>query len=369
MGGLRFLSLLKDQAESRKLDRGQTESEATLRNSTRRPFFARLLVASLLFVPVVVCSVLGGGSPQNNAPPANTATANDALDDPKHPGIEACSSKASETSREDALEIAKSFRQSCHELVVCGGLAAQMSAGVVTLVLNAALGAATGSGGFVFDGKGVYRTNTSGSGTGMDITLRLPADTSFGKKGDIIAFDLLKLDSYFKGSPKLSAKGSIDTTGKTKYKIEATFGEPGPAYELLGLGAATTGSGPASVSFDAEKLQAAIGAILMTASTHVDDKQGKSLFVYDLTSKAEVTLAQFSAGTPLDMSLVGVNGTRADKGQTLAITKWEVRYLDTSGSGYLDGTIAFDVKGGPFPYGVTFEYPRRKDPDVTLLCR
>lgn len=334
----------------------------------RFPFLARSLFSSLVLAPLLACSALGGGGGQNNAPPANTAAAKDALDDPKHPGLETCTANTTQTVRDDSLEIAQAFKESCHELVVCGGLAAQMSAGVVTLVLNAALGAATGGGGFVFDGKGTYHTNTSGQGTGMDITLRLPNDTSFGKKGDVIAFDLLKLDTYFKGSPKLSAQGSVDTSGKVKYRIEASFGEPGPGYELLGLGAASTSTG-GSASFDSEKIQAALGAILMTAQTHVDDKQGKSTFVYDLASKTEVTLGQFAAGTPLDMSLVGVKGARPDTNQALSITKWEVRYLDTSGSGYLDGTIAFDVKGGAFPYGVTFEYPRRKEPDVSLACR
>lgn len=337
--------------------------------SSTRPFVTRALrsLALAAVFPVVACSALGGGGSTNNAPPANTAAAKDALDDPKHPGLETCTANVGETSREDALAIAQGFKQSCHELVVCGGLAAQMSAGVLTLVLNAALGAATGSGGFVYDGKGTYKTNTSGQGTGMDIELRLPKDTSFGKRGDVITFDLLKLDTYFKGDPKLSASGSIDTSGNTAYKIAASFGEPGPGYELLGLGAAAGGS--ASVSFDFDKVKAAIGEILITAKTHVDDKQGKSTFVYDMASKSELTLGRFASGTPLDMSLVGVRGERPDLGQTLAITKWEIRYLDTSGSGYLDGTIGFDVKGGAFPYGVTFDYPRRKDPDVTLACR
>jgi hypothetical protein len=304
------------------------------------------LTALLVFLPLVACSALGGGgsSTTNSAPPANTAAAKDALDDPAHPGIEACTANVGSTAKEDALEIASDFKQSCHELVVCGGLAAQMSAGVTTLVLNAALGAVSGSGGFVFDGKGTYHTNTSGSGTGMDVTLLLPKDTSFGKKGDVITFDLLKLETYFKGSPKLSAKASLDTSGKATYQIEAT-------------------------SFDSAKIQAAIGAILIRAKTHVDDKQGHATFVYDLESKGDLTLGQFSAGTPLDMSLVNVRGERPDTRQTLSITKWEVRYLDTSGSGYLDGTIAFDVKGGAYAYGATFEYPRRKEPDVTLVCR
>lgn len=328
------------------------------------------LAPLLLLVPLVACSALGGGgsTATNNAPPANTAAAKDALDDPAHPGIEACTANVGSTAKEDALEIASDFKQSCHELVVCGGLAAQMSAGVTTLVLNAALGAVSGSGGFVFDGKGTYHTNTSGSGTGMDVTLLLPKDTSFGKKGDVITFDLLKLETYFKGSPKLSAKASLDTTGKATYQIEATFGEPGPGYELLGLDAAS-GSGGGTISFDSAKIQAAIGAILIRAKTHVDDKQGHATFVYDLESKGDLTLGQFSSGTPLDMSLVSVRGERPDTKQTLSITKWEVRYLDTSGSGYLDGTIAFDVKGGAYAYGATFEYPRRKEPDVTLVCR
>jgi hypothetical protein len=63
-----------------------------------------------------------------------------------------------------------------------------------------------------------------------------------------------------------------------------------------------------------------------------------------------------------------VTGSRADTMQTLTITKWEINYLDTGSTGYMDGTIGFAVKGGKLGYSTTFVYPRRKEPDVTLAC-
>ena len=62
------------------------------------------------------------------------------------------------------------------------------------------------------------------------------------------------------------------------------------------------------------------------------------------------------------------NGSNATTGQSLAITQWKIDYLDTGHSGYMDGTIAFDIKSGKMPYHVTMNYPRRKEPDITLAC-
>jgi hypothetical protein len=324
----------------------------------------RVVRASCILFSVaslVACSGLGGGGGGGGAPPANTAKANDALEDPNHPGLEACKGSISASGLDNALEIANGFKQSCHELIVCGGLSASFSTAVIGVVINAATGTKAG-GGFTFDATGTYTTKPSDvTGTSMDLQLFLAADTSFGKAGDLVKFNLLSIDSYFLGAT-LEAKASIDTTGKTQSSLTITFTGKGPAFELLGLGDLQS-----PIKVDAAKISEALGKIQIATKVHVDDKQGRSSFRYDLDSP-KMSLGAIVGGEPLPMTLSTVTGGRADTGQTMKVTKWEIRYLDTSAGGYLDGTIGVSIAGGGFPYGVTFEYPRRKDPDVSLRC-
>ena len=70
----------------------------------------------------------------------------------------------------------------------------------------------------------------------------------------------------------------------------------------------------------------------------------------------------------MPFSLDGLTGGRADLGQTLKVTQWQIGYLDTGHNGYMNGTIGFSITGGPLPYTATFHYPNRKTPDVTLAC-
>ena len=75
------------------------------------------------------------------------------------------------------------------------------------------------------------------------------------------------------------------------------------------------------------------------------------------------------AGKSIVIDAVGLlMGGRADTMQTIAIKKWEINYLDTGHSGFMNGTISFGVTGGKLPYTATFHYPNRKTPDVTLAC-
>jgi hypothetical protein len=315
---------------------------------------------ALVLVGLIGCSSLGGTG-SASAPKENDAQPVDALEDPAHPGLEACTASATTNTVEDSLEIARDFKESCHELVVCGGLSASLSTTLISVLVNAAAGSDTSAKAFTFDGKGTYSTSQAAVGTKMDVQLLLGADTTFGKRGDLIDFDVFSIDSYFTGA-KVTATASIDLTGKTTTSLGVTFTGKGKGFELLGLGDASS-----PMTIDAEKIADALGMIQLTTRIHVDDKQGHATFVYDMTSPP-VTVGAIAKGDPMPMELKGVTGGRQDLGQTLGITRWDIRYLDTSASGYLDGTIGFAIKGGPLAYASTFTYPKRKAPDVALAC-
>ena len=300
----------------------------------------------------------GGGS-TNHAPPENTAAPVDALTDPTHPGLQACTAGLSQDDVANALEITSDFELSCHELIVCGGLATSLGSAVVNILINAALGG--GGAQLTYKGNGVYETGSAGAGTLMDVTTTLGFDTSFGKKGDVINFNLLDLATYFTGA-KVTATATVGTSGSS-YSIGVTFTGLGPGVEFLGLGA--TPASPLTV--DSDKISASLGQIQIQTHIHQGDMQGHSLFTYDVKGPPQ-PLGSALSGDAMPFQLSGVMGGRADTGQSLTITKWQINYLDTGSSGYMMGTIAFSISGGKYPYSATFTYPNRKAPDVSLAC-
>jgi hypothetical protein len=311
--------------------------------------------SSAVAFSIAGCSSLAGGASgsasTNHAPPENTTPPVDALTDPSHPGLAACASSVSSSD----------FKESCHELIVCGGLVTSLGSAVVNILLNAALGG--GGASLTYKGNGVYETgNAGGMGTTMDVTTMLGTDTSFGKKGDIINFNLLDIATYFTGV-KVTASASLNTSGVSTYSLGVTFTGVGPGVELLGLGAMP--SNPLTVSSD--KIVAALGQIQVKAVVHQADTQGHSTFNYDINGRTQ-TLASAMSGDAVPFDLTGVMGGRADLMQTIAIKKWQINYLDTGHSGFMNGTIQFAVVGGKLPYTVTFDYPNRKEPDVSLAC-
>ena len=324
-------------------------------------------VGALVAVGLLVagCSSLAGsgsGASSNHAPPENTSAPVDALADPTHPGLETCGGSVSASALADSLEIASDFKESCHELIVCGGLATNFSSAVIDVLLNAALG--NGSAQLTYKGNGVYETGNAGDGgTGvvMDITAILGADTTFGKAGDVINFNLLDIATYFTGA-KLTASATIGTKGAS-YAIGASFTSTGPGFELLGLG--STGQSPMTI--DSNKVEASLGKILIKTHIHQSDSQGHALFTYDVSAPPQ-SLTSALSGDSVPFTLEGLTGARADLGQTIKVTSWQIGYLDTGPSGYMNGTIAFQVTGGPLPYTATFHYPNRKAPDVSLSC-
>jgi hypothetical protein len=327
---------------------------------------ARALASALTVAALGACTsvVSGSGSVTNHAPPENAASPVDALDDPTHPGLEACKGNVSPNDLEDALEIGRDFRESCHELVACGALASSFGTAVIEVLLYAAIGGTAPN--VQYLGDGTYRFGSgggdAGAGLSMDVTLRLPSDTSFGKSGDLIKFNLLDLSSYFTGA-KVTASAKIGTSG-TSYSLGVTYTGKGPAFELLETAAAETGN----LSIDSAAVERALGKLVMSYSIAQSDKQGHALFTYDVKSEPQA-IESMLAGDPQKLSLTNITGGRQDLGQTLSLQSFATNYLETGHAGYLDGTIAWSIAGGKLPFAGSFHYPSRKTPDVTLSCK
>ncbi|MEZ4225735.1 MAG: hypothetical protein R3B13_32585 [Polyangiaceae bacterium] len=310
----------------------------------KRHFLAWALLSSLL--TGCLAPPQTGGEPENTAPPQN------ALDDPSHPGIEACAGGDVEAE----LEIARDFESSCHEMVICGGLTSAFAVTLIEVLFNSASGSKTDADGFTYEGSGKYS-----AGTRMQLQLRLNADTSFGAKGDVIDFDVFNLANYF-GQVSLKASASVDTSGNTHSSVSVEYADAGPGAELLGLHEA---SGSLSLSLD--EILASLGQnVTIEQRIFMLDDRETSLVKYELYSP-ELPLKDYFEKGPMDMQLVSVSGS-SPRGQSLQVQNWGMEYRSTSQAGTLDGSIDLLVAGGAFDYGVRYQYPHRKTPDVTLSC-
>jgi hypothetical protein len=310
-----------------------------------RPFAYFALVSALF---TGGCTLPQGPSdPENTAPPVN------ALSAPSHPGIEACVSGDVEAE----LQIARDFEDSCHEMVICGGLSAAFTITLVEVLVNAASGNSTDPAGFVYVGQGRYA-----AGTRMELTLKLAKDTSFGKAGDVIDFDLFNVANYFT-TATVEASASVSTSGQAKTSLSIEFEGTGKAFELLGIEPGADGS----IQTDLATISANLGqSILVETRILMNDDRESSTISYQLESPATL-LASFLESGPMNMDLVNVSGSTTT-GQTISVKNWAMQYKASSASGTLDGSIDFEVRGGAFDYVAKFTYPHRKTPDVALGC-
>lgn len=293
---------------------------------------------SIFFIGVVGCASTSSSSstPDDTGPSSHGASARSAL--------AACRGGTNDNAFDDALEVSGGLEKSCHELVVCGGITFRLVSAII----------ATFTDGAKDDTK--FEAGAYASGATMRITLRLPRDTSFGKKGEPIPYDLRDLGSFF-----VNGKLAVDLASQ---KVRVSFTALGPAFELLGLGRPAEGAN--SVVLDYAAMKGALGGITLDAKVHVDDKQGHSTFVYDMTT-TPTTLGAVADGKALAFTLDDMRGERRDLGQTLVRETFDVSYVGGQ-VGALDGTIAFAVKGGPMPYKVSMFYPSANAPKVTFSC-
>ncbi len=326
-----------------------------------------LRAVSLALAPMLVAGCprgLVGGSASGSAsvqvgatvsirdPPASTATP---IDERGQAEVKLAACARGDVAAQVA--IVSDFVDSCHEMIVCGGLTNQFGVAIVSVLLSAALGKDLSIGAITYQGDGVYKV-----GDVMTMTLVLGRDTSWGKVGDVTPFDVTRLDSYFtEATVTASASVSIGPGGReTKQQLTVSFAGVGPGVELLGLG-----PNPASgVKVDFHEVARSLGGAIQTANViTVDDRKGESHIGYHLTS-APQRFGELLGHAPQGMTLVSVDATRG--AQRVEVTSWGMQFQPGS-SGTLDGTIDLTVHGD-FDYRVHLGYPHRKEPDVTLAC-
>jgi hypothetical protein len=304
------------------------------------------------------CNVVASGSASTGpgSVPENPDPPTDALELPGRPGLEGCTAGLAGSELDAQLQIARDFRESCHEMVVCGGLNASFSLALIRVLVNAAAGGATHPTGFTYAGDGLWRVAET-----MTVRLHLPQDTTWGRAGDPITFDVFDIESYFTGVT-IVASASVDLSGETRTSLSIQFEGVGPGAELLGLGPEPS----TPLQLDAEQIADALGRIEIRNDILVDDPRGDTRVLYTLRG-APTPISELARDGAQGMELVGVTAINEVTGQTIVITDWGMEYR-AGVARTLDGTIDFQVVGGAVEYSSRFVYPHRGYPDVTLGC-
>jgi hypothetical protein len=289
-----------------------------------------------------------------------SATITDQLQDPS--ALATCARGSDPAA---SLAIVSDLRDSYHEMIVCGGLALSFDQAIVNVLANAALGRG-GPSQLVYQGNGTYAT-TNGM---MMIRATLGDGTGIGS-------DLLDPQSYLVGiTVSGGVNGAIDAVARggkpwdvvksAGGSLDIQFRAQGPLFSILGLTADEVRGGRLLAS--ASKIKDAIAEHIHVANRIDVTNQYGGTSIHYILEGAPQPLKGILDHKAVPMQLSSIVATNATTGQTMKVTEWTMQFKGDGGT-VLDGAIAMDVDGGPFPYAVRFDYPHRKDPDVRLSCR
>jgi len=321
-----------------------------------------------LWIAAIVCSLgstgcifgsSSGGSGSSTGADDDDGDSDDASVDDDDGGVSyaelaACRGEATDAEVIDTVAITGAYRDSLHEMVVCGGLAVSLCAAIVEGVIEAIQNASDDATppAWSYD-AGVYRT--AGNGVEMEARFFYAQDFAVGQAGEQVQHNLFLVDSYL-----VDAKLVIDLfTGEA----EIRYDEPGPLVELLGYGADP--ANPLPVTFaDLADIQDRLRALELESVIVFDDERPTGTIRYHLATPRQSAGALLD-GAGLRFDLQQADGERAALDQLLVVDSWNVEY---NGYSALQGDVAFHVDGRHFPFAGTMRWEGKEFPERSLTC-
>ncbi len=260
--------------------------------------------------------------------------------------LEAC---ADESVIDEQTLIAWDFKQSAHEMLVCGQLSMQLQ----TSLFEAAESLLT-------DPKGAPDAFTWSEDSFLveteDVVMEVALSCGDGvgcPSGERLTADPFLLDSYVQsGSTSLLDSGAV----------ELTFEAPGPLVRMLGHGAnpesplRLTATELASFAFTIQNLQA-------NTVIHLNTQEEDTTVVYDLKT-GRAPLYELALFPSQSYELLEASATRG--AQVMEPELWDVEVLEHG----MTGVIQMLVTGGDFDYAVTYTYSESdSEPVIEMECR
>lgn len=260
-----------------------------------------------------------------------------------------------EDGGEDARVVIDATEDSYHEMVVCGGLAADLAEDLDRVLVTSFLDAQgiRVPAGFRYDGEGGY---ASGSATStMTVRYTYGRDYEAHDEGELVVENLYALDSYLRG-----VRVELDLrTGE----VLVHWSAEGPLVELLGRGAHPANPfrlTPAQLEEPTE-----LRDLRLWAEAEVVDPRPEGTVTYTLESR-EMPVRALLDHRPLVFDLTASSTVGAD-GSTLTASSPGVDYND--GPGTLTGDVAFALRGGAVDVDGVWTWADASAPVVQLTCR
>jgi hypothetical protein len=190
----------------------------------------------------------------------------------------------------------------------------------------------------------------------MDMTFYVTENFSFARAGQPVTHDLFLADNYLAG-----AKLEIDFRSGN---AEIEFDAPGPLVELLGFGANPENPLPVDLG-DLVSIKRKLRLLELEGRVVVQDTREHSIIGYTLNVPRMAASKFVSGAITMQYDLEDVEGTRADLGQTLTTSVFDVAYAN---HGTLTGIVDFHVAGGPLEYDAHLSWNDTPYPERTLSC-
>lgn len=297
---------------------------------------------------------------------AGAGCAPDASDDPADWTIQLdeCKGASSQAQVDENIAIVKQLVASYHELLPCGQAMSNYSYWLSEFFAKLSRGEPAYPEGFMFTGSGYYIV---GGGV-MTVQSSLAKDTTFGKAGEDVPFDLFDSASYFE-SASFKANLTLDASWSTEEgfqghytgSIEMTIEKSNPqALELFGIDSTQT-----TTTQQQEELAAKI-ADSVNFTVKIDRPTADGVgFTVEIGPKRIDEL--YNGKTLLIPQAMPILSSSA-LNQEVGLVEWDMGFVPVV-TGALDGRVVAGVTGGHFPYYVSFVYESAGAPDVVVSCQ
>lgn len=210
--------------------------------------------------------------------------------------------------------------------------------------------------GFRYRGNGTYEVSGTNGAT-ANVTFYLPFDTSYGKRGSAIDFDVFDPDNYLSG---ISAKTSVtvDLSG-INTKVEYGFTDSGPGVELLGLEAS-----PQS-PIELDETAATQSLLQVQGSAAIDDTtDANGAFTQVVVDSPRVAANALMEAISLEVRSFAVE--RNDLAQSLSMTDEDLSLVD--GGRVYDGTFDFSASSPRLNFDGRLRFRGGANADIALGC-
>jgi hypothetical protein len=211
--------------------------------------------------------------------------------------------------------------------------------------------------GLGYAGAGVYHSQVNAD-TSVDLQFYLPSNTSYGKIGDLIQFNLFDASNYF-ASLGVKATTTVSLSGIST-SVNFTFDKLGPGAELLGI--ASSASSP--IPIDVNSFSSQLAKVTVRANVTISHYWNSGSVTYALAPEELVVGAVGNASPQLSFTnFAAENGVFE---QSVTLDSAALTFSHSSGK--FEGVIRATSTSRDFGFAMSLSYSIQAQGDIELAC-